>query len=99
MTTFTEEEEVNLEMKVSEYGQSLLCGSTCCHKVALNKDNKVFIGIYNGLSYWGRVEDGQGNLVEELSTEWEDDKDTGPQSYQPCFSERDFTDSGYQVIK
>lgn len=84
-------------MKVSKYAQELLT-STSCHSVHLKKDGKTFVGIYNGLSYWGRVEDGDGEFIEELQKGMETD-DNGSQ-YLSHFSEKSFTtEGGYEVIK
>lgn len=72
---------------LSDYAQKLVNSSTCCHTVGLFRQGKSYVGIYNGLSNWGRVEDGQGNLVEHLGTEDND----------PNFSERDFELAGYTI--
>lgn len=85
-------------MKVSKYAQELLVGLTCCHSVGLTKDGKTFVGIYNELSHWGRIEDGEGEFVEELSSEMEVDED-GSQ-YQSNFSEKSFIYlGGYELMK
>ena len=85
-------------MKISKYAQDLLKNSTCCHTVLLRKEGENFTGIYNGLSYWGRVEDGDGEFIEELQEGMETD-DNGSQ-YLSHFSEKSFTtEGGYEVIK
>lgn len=79
---------------LSEYAQQLLNGSTSCHSVELEGG---LIGIYNGLASWGRVEDGQGNLVQELGFDMEVDED-GSQ-YQPTFFADSFESFGYKLAK
>jgi len=81
-------------MEVSIYGQNLL-RSTCCHLVHLEKDGMKFLGIYNGLASWGRVEDGKGVLVEQCSTEWEEPQDENDTGYSPNFNVSDFAVRGY----
>lgn len=66
---------------LSDYAQHLL-RSTCCHTVQLPNG---FIGIYNGFSYWGRVEDGKGNLVAYLTTDYNTEE-----NYLPNFTKGDF---------
>lgn len=78
---------------LSQYAQQLLKNSTCCHSQQLTKNGKEFIGIYNGLSSWARVEDGKGNLVIELGTEWDEEE-----NYHPSFTLNDFIDAGFVIV-
>lgn len=79
-------------MFLSEYAENLTKG-TCTHTVTLGKDGLMFVGIFNGLSHWGRVEDGQGNLVEELNAPW-DENDNCLSNFIP----NDFEEAGYDII-
>lgn len=76
-------------LALSSYAQNLL-RSTCCHSVALEKDGVLYTGVYNGLSYWGRVEDENGKLVEELSSDFDEEEN---QHYN--FVVSDFLQAGY----
>ena len=79
-------------MSVSQYASSLL-GGTCTHSTTLKKGNDFFTGIYNGLSYWGRVEDHDGNFVEEFGVAQEEDDS------QSCFTAEDFELLGdYEIV-
>ena len=79
-------------MSVSQYASNLLRG-TCTHSTTLKKGNDFFTGIYNGLSYWGRVEDHDGNFVEEFGVTQEEDDS------QSCFTAEDFDLLGdYEIV-
>jgi hypothetical protein len=77
---------------LSTYSINLLNNSTSCNKVELEDG---LIGIYNGLSFWGRVEDGKGKLVAELAHEMEMDEDGS--AYQPNFTSSSFEEFGYRI--
>lgn len=78
-------------MTLSAHAQQLL-NSTCSHKVFLSKDGKQFTAIYNGASYWGRIYDSNGNLVETLYADWDEED----QQYFN-FLESDFVKAGYDI--
>ena len=80
-------------MSISSYASNMLRG-TCTHSVTLKKGEDLFTGIYNGLSYWGRVEDYDGNFVEDLGVSQYSDDDC---TYS--FSVEDFRiEGGYEII-
>jgi hypothetical protein len=83
---------------LSDYAKHLL-ESTCCHLCQLWKDGKNYWGIYNGLSYWGRIEDGKGNEVERVYCQDPDydDLDEDGNYYEPSFTPDDFARNGYIV--
>lgn len=81
-------------MTISKTAQQLLDSSTCCYLVFLAKNNQQYFGIYNGLSYWGRIEDEDGNLVEILTAEFDSEEQ---QPYN--FRELDFVDNGYEITQ
>lgn len=81
-------------MAISKTAQQLLDSSTCCYLVFLAKDGKQYFGIYNGLSYWGRIEDEDGNLVELLTADFDEEEQ---QPYN--FRESDFTVNGYEITQ
>jgi hypothetical protein len=80
-------------MQLSQYGQELVNGSTCCSAYPVEKDGKQFICISNGLSYWGRIEDGEGNFVETLNSEYDYEE-----NYKPNFSAYDLEKAGYRAV-
>ena len=72
-----------------------LVGGTNTHTVDLIKDEKSFIGVYNGLSFWGKVFAVDGdtyNQVELVQSEF-DEEDRQPYD----FREADFIASGYTI--
>ena len=89
------------DLQVSKSSSQKLKG-TCTHLTRLIKNDVPYLGIHNGLSYWGIVEDGLGNEVEKLQTEYEEpyqNQDGEWQTgYMPNFSERDFEFHGYEII-
>lgn len=78
---------------LSNYAMQLLNSSGCCHSVNLANG---YVGIYNGLSYWGRVEDGKGNHIETINLDMEIDEEDGSQ-WQPNFTPSDFVRAGYAL--
>lgn len=82
-------------MSISSYASHALRG-TCTHSVTLKKGKELFTGIYNGLSYWGRVEDHDGKFVEDLGVWQHSDPED---DYYPNFCIEDFRIEGeYEII-
>lgn len=79
-------------MIISTYSQQLIKNNGFCHTVSLVKNGQKFTGIYNGLSNWGRVENENGELVEKLSIDPEED------GFQPNFYGSSFEEWGYEVL-
>lgn len=73
----------------------ILTAGTCTHTVNLTKDGESFIGIYNGLSFWGKVlifEKGQYTTIEQLQAEFDEEEN------QPFnFRGSDFVTNGYTI--
>jgi hypothetical protein len=68
----------------------LLQGAT---HVTLQKDGIAYDGVYNGLSYWGRVfEKDTDNLVDRLETDFDE------QWGNISFTLKDFQLAGYTVL-
>jgi hypothetical protein len=59
--------------------------------VNLQKDGIAYDGVYNGLSYWGKVFQGD-TLVSHLETDWDDDFGT------THFTPQDFRRAGFTVV-
>jgi hypothetical protein len=59
--------------------------------VTLQKDGVTYDGVYNGLSYWGKVFQGD-NLVSHLETDWDDELGT------THFTLNDFRHAGFKVV-
>jgi hypothetical protein len=59
--------------------------------VTLQKDGVNYDGVYNGLSYWGKVFQGD-TLVSHLETDWDDDFGT------VHFTLQDFRRAGFTVV-
>jgi hypothetical protein len=79
-------------LQFSTQASNFIKNSTCSHGVVLKKDETLYLGVYNGLTSSGIVEDGEGKMVEYLGTETEDD------GYQPLFNLSDFQSSGYEIV-
>ena len=72
-----------------------LTAGTCTHAVNLTKDGESFIGIYNGLSFWGKVlifEKGEHLFVEQLQGEFDEEE-----NHPFNFRESDFVTNGYTI--
>ena len=75
-------------MTMAYLNQLLSNGS---NSVSLTKEGVEYIGVWNGLSYWGKVFSSDGSQIEQL----ENDYDYGD-DYTPNFSVTDFYRHGYQ---
>jgi hypothetical protein len=59
--------------------------------VTLQKGGVTYDGVFNGLSYWGKVFQGD-TLVSHLETGWDDDFST------THFTPQDFRRAGFTVV-
>jgi gamma-glutamylcyclotransferase (GGCT)/AIG2-like uncharacterized protein YtfP len=66
--------------------------STSSSRVRLFKNGIEYVGIYNGLSYWGHVYDFAGNRVQKLQASYNEEYDQ-----LSDFAIDDFILSGYTV--
>lgn len=85
------------EFALPEYIQQYL-KSSCTHVVRLlSSNNEPCLGVYNGLSYWGRVFDNQQQGIAALCTDEEYD-DVSSTSYLPNFVPENFEKDGFFTL-
>lgn len=94
----TQQDDLIFDFELPPYIQQYL-RSTTTHVVRLlDKNGEPCLGVYNGLSYWGRVFDNQQQEIYSLCTDEEYDEEGV--SYLPNFTPEDFVKyGGFTLVK